>query len=299
MPHILVVDDSAADCKEILELLTPSRDYQVTFAVTHNQALSSIKAMLPDAVLLDPSIENLSGPTLVEAIHARFPQVPVVVVTSKGNEEVAIQALKNGASSYVPKHMLREELARTLQDVLDVSHRERCHTRMLEHMTDLQCRFVLGHDRSLIPPLVNYFQQHVGRFGLCGEAEITRVGIALDEALVNALYHGNLELDSKLREEESDTYYQLAEQRMRLPPYNQRRIFIQGRLTPASAEFVIKDEGPGFDPATLPDPTDPANLGNVSGRGVLLMRTFMDDIKFNSTGNCVTMRKHRNGQAGL
>ena len=48
-----------------------------------------------------------------------------------------------------------------------------------------------------------------------------------------------------------------------------------------------------FDPAALPDPTDPENLTRVSGRGVMLIRTFMDEVKFNEVGNEITMRKHR------
>ena len=56
-------------------------------------------------------------------------------------------------------------------------------------------------------------------------------------------------------------------------------------------EYVVKDEGPGFDPTILPDPTNAENLLNVSGRGITLMRTFMDEVTFNDRGNEVTMRK--------
>jgi anti-sigma regulatory factor (Ser/Thr protein kinase) len=57
------------------------------------------------------------------------------------------------------------------------------------------------------------------------------------------------------------------------------------------ALFVVRDEGQGFDPDALPDPTDPANLEKASGRGILLMRAFMDSIIFNSVGNSVTLVK--------
>jgi anti-sigma regulatory factor (Ser/Thr protein kinase) len=63
------------------------------------------------------------------------------------------------------------------------------------------------------------------------------------------------------------------------------------RFAPGEATFVIQDEGPGFDPASLPDPTDPENLDKVSGRGLLLMRTFMDEVSYNDRGNQVTMIK--------
>ncbi len=56
---------------------------------------------------------------------------------------------------------------------------------------------------------------------------------------------------------------------------------------------IIRDEGKGFDPNSLPDPTDPVNLDKVSGRGLLLMRTFVDGVRFNECGNEVTLIKRR------
>jgi anti-sigma regulatory factor (Ser/Thr protein kinase) len=59
--------------------------------------------------------------------------------------------------------------------------------------------------------------------------------------------------------------------------------------------FVVSDEGPGFRSSQLPDPEDPANLERVGGRGLLLMRAFMDHVEHNPTGNQVTMAR-RPGQ---
>jgi anti-sigma regulatory factor (Ser/Thr protein kinase) len=64
-------------------------------------------------------------------------------------------------------------------------------------------------------------------------------------------------------------------------------------LTRHEATFSVRDEGSGFDPALLPDPTDPANLGRVSGRGLLLIHTFMDRVEHNEKGNQIVMTKFR------
>ena len=58
-------------------------------------------------------------------------------------------------------------------------------------------------------------------------------------------------------------------------------------------EVSIRDEGDGFDPSKLPDPTDPENLDRPCGRGVMLMRAFMDDVRYNATGNEVTLVRKR------
>jgi len=56
---------------------------------------------------------------------------------------------------------------------------------------------------------------------------------------------------------------------------------------------VIADEGPGFDPKSLPDPRDSESLESVSGRGVMLMRLFMDEVTYNESGNSVTLVKRK------
>ena len=60
----------------------------------------------------------------------------------------------------------------------------------------------------------------------------------------------------------------------------------------------IRDEGPGFDLNRVLDPTDMTNLERVSGRGLLLINTFMDEVKHNKTGNEITMVKRRHDSEG-
>ena len=131
--------------------------------------------------------------------------------------------------------------------------------------------------------------------GLCGESDRIRMGVGLGEALANAMFHGNLELSSSLRETDANAYHRLAQERRRQSPYQERHTEVQVRMSPGKAEFVIRDQGKGFNPASLPDPTDPANLDKITGRGILLMRSFMDEVSFNDKGNEVTMIKRRSG----
>ena len=85
--------------------------------------------------------------------------------------------------------------------------------------------------------------------------------------------------------------YNLAKARRTLPPYESRRVYFDVKMTPAEATYVIRDEGGGFDPSVLPDPSDPVNLEKVGGRGILLIRSFMDLVQHNETGNTITMTK--------
>lgn len=68
---------------------------------------------------------------------------------------------------------------------------------------------------------------------------------------------------------------------------------VSARYEPGEVTYRIEDEGPGFDPKSLPDPTDAANLERLHGRGLMLMRMFMDEVAHSPTGNAVTMTKRR------
>src|SRR5205814_1733220 len=101
--------------------------------------------------------------------------------------------------------------------------------------------------------------------------------------------HGNLEVTSELRQQDESVYHDTVRARREQPPYRDRRVRLRCELSPAEVAFVVRDEGPGFDPASLPDPTDPANLERIGGRGLLLIRTFMDEVRHNPSGNEITM----------
>ena len=98
--------------------------------------------------------------------------------------------------------------------------------------------------------------------------DVFGVRLALEEALVNAIKHGNgMDPDKTVR--------------------------IDCRINLQTVRIEIEDEGDGFEPDLVPDPTDPDNLEKPCGRGLMLMRSFMSRIEFNDVGNRVTLEKFR------
>ena len=103
-----------------------------------------------------------------------------------------------------------------------------------------------------------------------GHRDIFGVHLALDEALVNAIFHGNAHDETK-------------------------RVRFACRVSPERIHVEITDEGPGFNPDSLPDPTTPNRRGCPGGRGVLLMRAFMSHVEFCDHGSRVVLEKVRDG----
>jgi len=293
MPTILVVDDSSVDRSLVGGLLAQESSWTISYAAHGLAALESLEYAIPDLIVTDLLMPELNGLQLLTAVQKRNPLVPVILMTSHGSESIALEAIRQGAASYVPKEAIPRDLRETVQRVLAISTRQRSQVRLLGRMTRQQSTFRLENDRQLFAPLIQYLQDGAAQFGLWGDNERNRISVALEEALANALYHGNLEVGSELRERNLDAYYETIDTRRNQSPYQDRRIEVEAELSFDRAVFAIRDGGPGFDPTILPDPTDPANLTKPSGRGVLLMRAFMDEVVYNASGNSVVLIKNR------
>jgi CheY-like chemotaxis protein/anti-sigma regulatory factor (Ser/Thr protein kinase) len=288
---VLVVDDSAMDRHLAGAIVQKMSGWQATFAGNGVEALSSLEKQRPDIVVTDMLMPEMDGLQLVQAIRSKYPLIPVILMTAHGSEDIAIQALQKGAASYVPKKSLARDLADTLEQIVSATKTKQQEVRLLSRMEVFETRFALDNDTSLIPALVGHLEEDITRLKLCDPSGLVLLGVALHEAMTNAILHGNLELDSSLRETDEKQYHRLCIERRTQPPYEARRVSVTARFTRDELAFIIRDEGKGFDPNTLPDPTDPANLGKVSGRGLLLIQTFMDRVEHNPLGNEITMVK--------
>lgn len=104
------------------------------------------------------------------------------------------------------------------------------------------------------------------------DRDVFGVHLAVEEALVNAIKHGN--------QDDLDKHVQ-----------------VEYRVAPDRVQIEIVDEGPGFDPDSVPDPTSAEQLNQPHGRGLMLMRSFMTRVEFHPPGNRVLLEKCRTAAA--
>jgi CheY-like chemotaxis protein/anti-sigma regulatory factor (Ser/Thr protein kinase) len=293
MAVVLVVDDSAVDRARAQGLLRKGVGLKTTGASNGREALAMIAVEKPDIVISDLQMPEMNGLELVETIRREHPGLPVILMTAHGSEETAIQALRKGATNYVAKRNLAKELVATVTSVLEIARADRGHQQFLRCLVQTEARYELDNDLRAIPALLEQLEIGVTRMQLCDRTGWMRIAVALREALVNAVFHGNLQLTSQLREDDESAFDRLTEQRLADAAFASRRVHVTARETRNDVTYVIRDEGKGFDPTTLPDPTDPANLERRTGRGLFLIRTFMDEVRHNAVGNEITLVKQR------
>jgi CheY-like chemotaxis protein len=289
MSHLLVVDDSWVDRTLAGKLLAKNADWTVAYASNGKEAVEQFSQQTPNLVVTDLQMPEMNGLELVELIRDQHPTIPVVLMTGFGSDEIAREAIAKGAASYVPKNELAADLADTVGRLLATAERQDIRNRLQDSESDFDCEF--ENDLQKLSAFTQELRQTIADRGMFHENECLRFATAVDEALMNAYFHGNLEIDSKLRELDNNAFHDLANQRRREDPYRNRHIGVHVRINPDQVAVTIHDEGPGFDQRNLPDPTDHEYLDRPYGRGILLMKTFADAVRYNEVGNAVTLVK--------
>ena len=131
----------------------------------------------------------------------------------------------------------------------------------------------LPNDIRSIEHAVEYVMRHCST--CCDYARRFNLNfrVGLTEALSNAMLYGNA----------SDP---------------EKRVRVEVTIRVEEVAVRVTDQGVGFDPTTVPDPTLPDNISKSGGRGIFLMRSLMDEVRFNAQGNAVTLVLRFEGEAG-
>jgi len=292
-PYILVVDDSPTQLRQIQGVLEQD-GFTARTVPTGAEALETIREDRPMLVITDLQMPSMDGFELVAAVREASPSLPVIVTTAQGTEEVIAKVLRHGATSYVPKRDIGTELIVIVRQVLAANEISLSVQRVAQFAVESSIKLCLNNDESLISNVIARLELPLVELDLFDEGERLQIAMALDEALLNAIVHGNLEVSSELREiDDGEPYTQLIEQRKTEEPYASRRVYVSLQATSEEASIRIRDDGPGFDASCLKDATEPENLEMCGGRGLLLINSFMDEVHHNELGNQITMVKRK------
>lgn len=183
---------------------------------------------------------------------------------AEDNPRSNIKAFKICVSNYKNGEFTEDELKNFIETTLN--HK----AKFVDGKESVQSRrekieFEIPSLISLMHGILDYLMKRVEKIGVV-RSENSNLFIALDEAFVNAVKHGNKFDATKL-------------------------VRIEADVSANEARFTIEDEGEGFKVAEIPDPTNIENLFKTSGRGVLIIHNVMDEVKYNERGNRLEMIK--------
>lgn len=293
MPSVLVIDDSSVDRALVRGLLSSHADLQVRFSSQGTSAVQDVLGDPPDIVVTDIMMPETDGLCVVQRLRRDRPEVPVVVMTSQGTEEMAIEALRNGACSFVPKSRLTDQLYDTIRQILDLVQVSHAYRDAIEGLADWDIHFRMPSRLSWIPQLVDLLRQTLAGTHRCAVTDAIRFSLAVEEALLNALVHGNLEMTQQMA---NDADFQLGSraflEQCEASPFRDRRIDVRFYSGEARGEVIVRDEGPGFDVRQHMGSAALATFHGGRGRGFTLMRAFTDELHFSPEGNEVRLVKH-------
>lgn len=290
---VLAVDDSITQVTG-MQILLQQYGYEVMTAANGQLALDAVRERRPDLVVTDLQMPEMDGLQLVATLRNEFSGLPIILTTAKGSEEIASKALRLGASSYVPKRTLNDDLVPTIERIMSMLDVADHSTQRSALLTSVRLELALGNDDIQVPNVIARLEQPLTELGLLDDTMQMQISTALDEALINAIIHGNLEISTELRYEGTDEQFrEIVRERQKQAPYRDRSVTIVMDADRNEVRFTIRDQGPGFDVKSLPDPTDFSNLGEVGGRGLLLINAFMDQVEHNDQGTEITMLKKK------
>ena len=214
--------------------------------------------------------EKETPEAVIAGLRGRFPLLPILAVADGVESQRIKAAIRSGANHFV--HDIRDEstLKETIGRLLQFRMDQLRYTQVVPYMrTRLESE--LPSELHLLGGMVFYLTEEMFKHGIISLNEIN-AKIALVEALTNAMEHGN-KLDPK------------------------KKVRIVAEFDQEQAVFTIEDEGEGFNYEEVKDPTDKENLFRPRGRGIFMMRQFMDEVKYFPPGNKVVLVKKRSGEA--
>jgi len=284
--RILIIDDEEVVCTVLAKFMS-REGFEHDCATSGDEAIRLLETNEYDFVITDLVMPGDDGLELLQRIRSMNREIPVAIMTGFGTLDRAIEALRRGAVDFIKKPFDFDRISQLLSKVFERRKYEVGYAESLALFTD--GTFALPNDAIILESAARLATKR-----LEGTRFHDGVYLALIECLTNAMEHGNLEIGQKEKIDAMNvgTLDELKCSRLADPVLSNRKISLTIKATDDSLRFTVRDEGKGFDYRNLPDPTKAENLFNASGRGVLLVQCYMDEVSWNHAGNEITILKN-------
>ncbi|MBD3390817.1 MAG: response regulator [Chitinivibrionales bacterium] len=293
---VLIVEDDES-VRRFLSDVIAMEGYDIRTADNGSTGVQAYREFEPDLIVSDIEMPVMDGLAMLEKIRRFDTESIVVMITGHGSEEYAVKALRLGAHNYLKKpihHTALVELLNKYRSV--VANRTATGSlpgRTVRREFTMEFKNCLEDVDKVVDHLVHQASDRLSRRDRLG------LHLGLLELLVNSMEHGNLEIsyEEKSRAIEKGLLQELRDQRRANEALANRCVKVDFRSDQTGCEWIIADEGAGFDWKSVPDPLHPTNLTSHNGRGIVISRRHFDEFEYIGKGNIVRVKKRTNGGA--
>jgi len=288
---VLIVEDDPASMN-YLEIILKKEGLDYELASDGEAGLAKFKEFQPHIVLSDINMPNMSGIDLLASIKKINPQTIVIMLTAFNSEEYVIESMRFGANNYLKKPILRDNLTSLLRKYKALIYARSQHTKLHNFVQSHSFTMKIENDMTQVPHIINYLIDEVESFFKEDEAMGIRLG--LDEIIINAIEHGNLKISYKEKSNaiQNNSFEALIQERNSLPKYAHKKVTLNFTFKDGYCEWIIEDEGDGFDPNSIPNPITNDGTESLHGRGIFITRFQFDELEYIGKGNVVRLRKY-------
>lgn len=289
---ILIVEDDDA-IRGMMEKTVQRAGYQTLSAPDGAQGLKLFKEFQPDLVLSDINMPVMTGLEMLEKIRNIDANSLFIIISTLDSPEFILQALRLKANDYLVKPALGKKLTDLIDKYATIIAGRTKTREVLGMIYSMTLGMKIGNDLGLVSKIVDRLMFETEQ--VIAAKDRIGVHLGLFEMLTNSIEHGSLEISyeekSDAMESEVQTWKSFLQQRYQNPLYASREVCLEYLLGEDRCEWLITDQGPGFDWKSIPDPANPENLLASHGRGVMLAALQFDEITYIGKGNQVRLVK--------
>lgn len=296
MKLLLAEDDDGLRRSAVRALVRLGHD-----VVAHDDGAKLCEALragaTADAIWTDLAMPGADGFEVIREARRSLDDVQIVVVSGHSDGANVIRALmREGADYFLPKPCEPSELSAVMRRMEGTFSARRDKVRMWHSFARCDLELHVPPDVGVAAATAGLLTKHCRSF--LDDAACRGVQVAATEILLNALEHGCLEISREEKGEalKQGTFDALFAARRADPRLGSRIATVRMVADPdRGVEIRVTDPGPGFDPETLPDPSDPEAIFNPSGRGILVARWHLDALDYEDGGRTAVLRTRRGG----
>lgn len=289
---ILVIEDDFITRNYLRDLFRYS-GYECHTAKNASEGFDLYAKYSPQVILCGLILPGVSGMDFLRRIRNHDKKVSFIMLASKSSEKLAVEVFRLGANEYLKKPIQDSDVLPFLKNVaskVDIVKGKDTYGNVKSGKITMDFKTEFGAPSLIVERVMQELSEDY--FSL---EERTNIEIGLSELITNAIEHGNLGITYKEKSEvmKDDRLVELYMRRLEDETYSSRMVTIEFSYSPEECQWIITDEGNGFNYSNVPNPTVDDNLEKLHGRGIFISKILFDTIEYIGKGNIVKVRKKR------